>query len=67
MFRIIDMRLRRSFLDCITGIGSVTVMTTDKTDPEFTFEKVRNCKKLYDVIKKASLAADRKGNVVHIE
>jgi membrane protein YdbS with pleckstrin-like domain len=66
-FRIIDLKMRRSLLDCVTGVGTVTVLTTDKTDPEFTFEKVRNCRKLYDAIKKASLVADRKTNVVHIE
>jgi hypothetical protein len=67
MFRVIDLKLRRSLLDCIVGIGTVTVITTDKTDPEFTFEKIRNPRKLYDVIKKASLDADRRGNAVHLE
>jgi hypothetical protein len=67
MFRVIDLKLRRSLLDCIVGVGSVTVITTDKTDPEFTFKKIRNPRKLYDVIKKASLDADRRGSVVHIE
>ena len=67
MFRIIDLRMRRSLLDCIVGIGTVTVITTDKTDPEFTFEKIRNPRRLYDVIKKASLDADRRNNAVHLE
>jgi hypothetical protein len=67
MFRVIDLKLRRSLLDCIVGIGTVTIMTTDKSDPEFTFEKIRNPRKLYDVIKKASLDADRRSNAVHLE
>ena len=67
MFRVIDLKLRRSLLDCILGVGSVTVITTDKTDPEFTFEKIRGSRKLYDAIKKASLDADRRGNVIHVE
>jgi len=67
MFRIVDLKLRRSLLDCIVGVGSVTVMTTDKTDPEFTFEKIRNPRSLYDAIKKASLDADRRNNTVHLE
>jgi hypothetical protein len=45
----------------------VALVTTDKTDPEFEFEKVRDCRYLYDVIKKASLEADRKTGVVHLE
>jgi hypothetical protein len=67
MFRVIDLKLRRSLLDCIVGVGTVTVITTDKTDPEFTFEKIRNPRKLYDIIKKASLEADRRGSVIHLE
>ncbi|MFA5240096.1 MAG: PH domain-containing protein [Phycisphaerae bacterium] len=67
MFRVVDLKLRRSLLDCVVGVGSVTVMTTDKTDPEFTFEKVRRSRALYDAIKKASLDADRRSSVVHIE
>jgi membrane protein YdbS with pleckstrin-like domain len=67
MFRVIDLKLRRSLLDCIVGVGSVTVITTDKSDPEFTFEKIRNPRRLYDIIKKASLDADRRNNAIHLE
>lgn len=67
MFRVIDLRLRRSLLDCILGIGTVSLITKDKTDPDFVFEKVRNCRKLYDIIKTASLEADRRNGVIHLE
>ncbi len=67
MFRVEDLRLRKSLLDCIFGIGSVTLITTDKTDPEFVFEKIRRSRRLYDIIKKASLEADRKNTVIHME
>ncbi|MHC4665186.1 MAG: PH domain-containing protein [Planctomycetota bacterium] len=67
MFRVIDLKLRRSLLDCIFGIGTVELITTDKTDPQFTFEKMRDSRRLYDVIKKASLEADRSSRVVHLE
>ncbi|MHC4425615.1 MAG: PH domain-containing protein [Planctomycetota bacterium] len=67
MFRVIDLKMRRSLLDCILGIGTVALMTTDKSDPEFVFEKVRHSRDLYDIIKKASLEADRKTGVVHLE
>jgi uncharacterized membrane protein YdbT with pleckstrin-like domain len=67
MFRVIDLKLRRSLLDCIFGIGTVGLITTDKSDPEFVFEKVRRSRQLYDVIKKASLQADRRTGVVHLE
>lgn len=67
MFRVIDLKMRRSLLDCILGIGRVALITTDKTDPEFIFEKVRHSRELYDIIKKASLEADRRTGVVHLE
>jgi hypothetical protein len=67
MFRITDLKLRRNLLDCMLGIGKVVLITTDKTDPEFTFKKIRNSRILYDIIKKTSLDADRKTNVIHVE
>ena len=67
MFRVIDLKMRRSLLDCIFGVGKVELITTDKTDPEFVFEKVSDCRYLYDIIKKASLEADRKSSVIHLE
>jgi membrane protein YdbS with pleckstrin-like domain len=67
MFRVVDIKLRRSFLDCIVGVGTIMLTTTDKSHPEFVFEKVKNSRELYDIIKKASLSADRKTNVIHME
>ena len=67
MFRVVDMKLRRSLLDCIVGTGSVMLTTTDKSHPKFVFEKIRDSRELYDAIKAASLSADRKTNVIHME
>ena len=67
MFRVIDLKMRRSVFDVIFGIGTVGLITTDKTDPEFEFEKVHRPRELYDIIKKASLEADRHAGVVHLE
>lgn len=67
MFRVTDLKLRRSLLDCLVGVGTVVLITMDKSDPEFVFEKVHNPRQLYDAIKKASLDADQKQRVVHLE
>ena len=67
MFRIVDIKLRRNILDCMVGVGTVTLTTSDKSHPEFTFEKVKNSRELYDALKKASLSADRRTNVIHME
>lgn len=67
MFRILDLKLRRNILDCILGIGKITLVTSDKTDPEFAFDKIRHSRQLYDTIKYASLEADLRKGVVHLE
>lgn len=67
MFRIVDMKMQRSLPDILLGIGSITLITTDKTDPNFRFEKLRGSKKLYEIIKKSSLDAAPKQGVVHLE
>lgn len=67
MYRVIDLKLRRSFWDCLVGIGTVRLATKDESDPTFDFYKVRQCRYLYDVIKKAGLVADRAQNVIHLD
>lgn len=67
MFRVIDLKLRRSLLECILGIGTVRLTTKDESDPHFDFVKVRSCRDLYDIIKEAGLEADRAHNVIHLE
>jgi hypothetical protein len=67
MFRVTDLKLHRSLLDCLTGVGTVTLFTKDESDPVFEFEKVARPKDLYDVLKRASLEADRKQGVIHVD
>jgi membrane protein YdbS with pleckstrin-like domain len=67
MFRIVDIKLRRGPLDYLVGVGTIILTTTDKSHPLFVFEKVKHARELYDAIKKASLSADRRTNVIHME
>lgn len=67
MFRVIDLQMHRSILDCILGIGTVTIFTKDQTDPEFDFYKIPRPRKLFDILKKSSFDADKKQGVIHIE
>lgn len=67
MFRVVDLKLHRSMVDCILGIGTVTLTTKDESDPQFEFYKVRRPRHLYDIVKKASLDSDRKQGVIHLE
>lgn len=67
MFRVIDLKLRRSLLECLLGIGTVRLTTKDDSDPYFDFVKVHQCRYLYDVVKRAGLEADKKRGVIHLE
>ncbi len=67
MFRIVDLKLRRSVLDYLVGVGTVTLVTNDQTDPNFVFRKVPDSKRLYQTLQKASIQADSKRGVVHFE
>ena len=67
MFRVIDLKLRRSLIECLLGIGTVVVTSKDESDPRFQFVKVHGCRRLYDVIKEAGLKADKKRGVIHLE
>jgi uncharacterized membrane protein YdbT with pleckstrin-like domain len=67
MFRVIDLKLRRSLIECLLGIGTVHLVTKDDSDPQFDFVKVPDCRYLYDVLKKAGLEADKVRNVIHME
>ncbi len=67
LFRVTDVRLHRSFADRLMGLGTVTIVTTDKTEPTLEFKKVRKSRKLYEAIRGASLDEDRNRQVVHLE
>jgi len=67
MFRIVDLKLRQSLLECLLGIGTVIALTSDESDPEFEFIKVNHCRDLYDALKEAGLNADKRRNVIHVE
>lgn len=67
MFRVVDLKLRRSLIECLLGIGTIVLITKDQTDPEFEFVNVRRCRRLYDTLKELSLKADKKWNVLHLD
>jgi hypothetical protein len=67
MFRVIDLKLRRSLIECLIGIGTVIILTQDESDPTFEFRSVHHCRYLYDTLKEAGLNADKKRGVIHLE
>jgi len=67
MFRVVDLKLRCSLLEACLGIGTVTVVSSDESDPQFQFRHVYRCRRLYDILKEAGLKADKKQSVIHVE
>jgi len=51
MFRVVDVKLHRSLPDCILGIGTLTLMTKDSSDPIFEFEKISRLAKSMILLK----------------
>lgn len=67
LHRIVDLSLRRSLWDRIVGIGTIELITTDATQPRCAICKIRGAQRLYDILKKATLTADRRRGVIHVE
>ena len=67
LFRIKDINLNRSLIDRIFGIGTIYLVTSDTTHPEFVLHKIRKSRDVYDILKRLSLDADKKRGVIHYE
>jgi membrane protein YdbS with pleckstrin-like domain len=67
MFRVTDVRLHRTLLDRLWGIGTVEVLSSDETHPTLWLAKIRDPRNAYDILKRVSLNADQRRGVVHME
>ena len=50
MYRILDVRLKRTLWDKIFGVGTVILYTADETNRELKLEKIKTSKKVRDFI-----------------
>jgi uncharacterized membrane protein YdbT with pleckstrin-like domain len=50
LYRVLDVRLKRTFADKIFGVGTITIYTADETDKVLTVEKVKNSKMVRDLL-----------------
>jgi len=67
LFRITDLRLVRTVFDRLFGIGTIELVTSDVNQPACKLYKIHQPRKVYDVLKQASLQADRRRGVMHLE
>ena len=50
MYRVLDVRLRRTFMDKLFGVGTVILYTADETNKELKLEKIKTSKEIRDLI-----------------
>lgn len=63
MYRVLDVRLQRTFWDKLFGVGTVTLYTGDETDKELLIQKVKHPKDVRDMISKLAEEERAKLNI----
>ena len=50
MYRILDITLQRPLLQRIWGLGTIRLNTADKTSPEVEIKRIKNAKKVKEML-----------------
>jgi uncharacterized membrane protein YdbT with pleckstrin-like domain len=50
MYRVLDVRLKRTFGDKIVGVGTVVIYTADETNKVLELTRIKNSSKVRDMI-----------------
>lgn len=65
MYKIQDVRLKRSFMERIFGLGTVVCYTGDVTHPELKMVHIKNSEPIKDYVMQASEEARLKRRTLH--
>lgn len=65
MYKIQDIRLKRSFLERILGLGTLVCFTSDTTHPELYLEHIKNASEIKEYIMKVSEEQRLKKRTLH--
>lgn len=65
MYRVQDVKLVRSFLERIFGMGTVVCYSSDVTDPNLHLTHIRNAKEIKDYILQTAEQERRKVRTLH--
>ena len=65
MYKIQDVRLKRSFIERIFGLGTVVCYTGDVTHPELKLTHIKNAEPIKDYVMHASEEARLKRRTLH--
>lgn len=58
LLRVAEISLRQSLLDRLLRVGTVSMYTSEDSNKEYRFFKIRNARDVYDTLKKQSLEAE---------
>jgi uncharacterized membrane protein YdbT with pleckstrin-like domain len=50
MYRVLDVRLTRTFMDKLFGVGTIILYTADETNKELKLEKIKTSKQIRNLI-----------------
>lgn len=67
MWRVKDLSFSQTVPQALLGLGTITLLSTDKTSPVLQIGPIRRARQVYDQLKRAMLQADRKSSVIHLE
>lgn len=65
MYKVQDVKMKKSFMERIFKLGTVICYTGDVTDHEFVFEHVRNPEAIKEYLMRQSEAERRKRRTMH--
>jgi uncharacterized membrane protein YdbT with pleckstrin-like domain len=52
LYRILDIKLNRTFGDKLVGVGTITLFTADKSTPQLNLERIKKPQHVRDLISK---------------
>ncbi|HEX9632522.1 MAG TPA: PH domain-containing protein [Gemmatimonadales bacterium] len=67
LWRIQDLGYNQSLIQRILGLGRVLILSSDRDTPRINVGPIYHARTLYDQLKRASLEADRRRGVIHVE
>lgn len=56
LYKVIDVRLENTLLECMLGLGTIHCFTGDVTDPDLKIQHIKHAKEIKDYILKQSEA-----------
>lgn len=67
LWRVQDFGFQQNLLQRLLGIGVITVVSSDASDPRLTVGPIARPRIVYDVLKAAHREADSRRNVMHLQ